>query len=409
MFNKKSFLFFFFSFCSFTASAQTPLQEGIWRAILLTKSGEELPFNFSVKNTSISNPEIEIRNAEERIKVEDLQIREDSLFFRMPLFDSEFKIKYSTEKMEGKWIKHYANYDTEMPFRAEYGKNFRFHNLQGKEYNIKSVRGKYAAHFESDSLPCIAEIKQNKTYLSGTFLTSSGDYRYLEGDMWNDTLSLSCFDGCHAFIFKARLLPEKKLNGLFYSGFSYVEKWNAAFNPEAQMADPYSLTYLNPGYNSIAFTFPDPDGVKVSLNDERFKNKVVILQIMGSWCPNCMDETRFMVPFYNKYHSKGLEIIGLAYERSADFQKAMPNVVRMKNTLQIPYTVLIAGSNNKAEASKTLPMLNEIFSFPTTIIIDKKGKVRKIHTGFSGPGTGEHYTHFTNEFEDYMLKLLQEK
>jgi thiol-disulfide isomerase/thioredoxin len=64
------------------------------------------------------------------------------------------------------------------------------------------------------------------------------------------------------------------------------------------------------------------DGKTVSLAGYRYKNKVVIVQILGSWCPNCMDETAYMVNYYKKYHNKGVEVVGLAYERSNDFAKS---------------------------------------------------------------------------------------
>ena len=53
-------------------------------------------------------------------------------------------------------------------------------------------------------------------------------------------------------------------------------------------------------------------------------------------------------------------------------------------------------------------MLNKIISYPTTIFIDKKGNVRKIYTGFSGPATGEAYTDFVKETTEFVEMLLRE-
>ena len=53
-------------------------------------------------------------------------------------------------------------------------------------------------------------------------------------------------------------------------------------------------------------------------------------------------------------------------------------------------------------------MLNHVLSYPTTIFIDKKGVVRKIHTGFNGPATGEKYTEFKTEFEGFVGELIDE-
>ncbi|NNU33904.1 TlpA family protein disulfide reductase [Mucilaginibacter sp. S1162] len=136
----------------------------------------------------------------------------------------------------------------------------------------------------------------------------------------------------------------------------------------------------------MAFTFKDVNGKKVSLSDTRYKNKVVIVQILGSWCPNCMDETAYMVDYYRKFHSKGVEVIGLAYERTTDPAKSQRTVKQLINRFSIPYPILLTGyTPAKGDPAKSLPMMKDILGFPTTIIVDKKGDVRKIHTGFTGP------------------------
>jgi alkyl hydroperoxide reductase subunit AhpC len=123
-----------------------------------------------------------------------------------------------------------------------------------------------------------------------------------------------------------------------------------------------------------------------------------------------MDETAYMVNYYKKYRLKGVEVIGLAYERTTDFAKSQRTLSQLKNRFDIQYPILITGyTSNKVETAKSLPMLTKVVGFPTTIIIDKNGDVRKIHTGFSGPGTGEHYTEFISEFEKLTDDLLTEK
>ena len=122
-----------------------------------------------------------------------------------------------------------------------------------------------------------------------------------------------------------------------------------------------------------------------------------------------LDETAYLVPFYKKYREKGLEIVALAYERTSDYERSKQNVLRLRKRFGVPYDMLITGyTNDKAEVAKSLPMLKSFMGFPTLIIIDKNGKVRKIHTGFSGPGTGVHYAEFKNEFEKTIDNLLLE-
>jgi peroxiredoxin len=195
-----------------------------------------------------------------------------------------------------------------------------------------------------------------------------------------------------------------------YAGYSGLDHWAAYRNENAKLPDAYSLTVLKPGYKTIAFTFKDTEGNTVSLSDARYKNKVVIVQLLGSWCPNCMDETAFINSgYYQKYHPKGVEVIGLAYERTPDFAQSKKALQQLKTHFNIQYPILITGyTPSHGDPQKSLPMLADFKGFPTTIIIDKQGNVRKIHTGFSGPGTGEYYTQFVDEFDRLTDKLLAE-
>ena len=385
----------------------TELKTGNWRAILKTENGQEIPFNFDVENSE-ANKIIVIKNGDERLKVEEIEIEEDSIRIKMPLFDSEIHVKQEKNKLIGFWIKHLGNKDVLMPFEAIFDKAYRF--SETSEASVKNISGRWETTFityENDTSIAVGEFTQKGKKVNGTFLTTTGDYRFLEGEVNGSNVSLSCFDGSHAFLFTATINDENKLiNGKFYSGLSYSENWYATKNPDAKLPDAYSLTYLNSGYNNIEFTFPDLNKKNVSLSDDKFKNKVVIIQIMGSWCPNCMDETAFLSDFYREKQAKGLEIIGLAYERSADFTKASKNVLQLKKRFNADYTFLIAGVNDKAKVNETLPMLSKVLAFPTTIVLDKSGKVNTIHTGFSGPGTGIYYDNFVIDFTNRIDSLL---
>jgi thiol-disulfide isomerase/thioredoxin len=398
-------LLLFFTSCRFSGPAK--LQNGIWRATLKTATGKFIPFNFEVKD-SLGSPRLAIINGAEYFKVPDVKIVDDSVFIHMPLFDSEFKAKLADGVLTGHWIKHLPKKDVAMAFTAETGVDWRFFKAPLKP--AFNVNGRWSAIFKSGDTT-VAEFRQQGDKLTGTFLTTTGDYRYLQGTVAGDSLYLSCFDGGHAYLFNAKINDAKTIaDGKYYAGYTSVDEWSAVKNDNAKLPDAYSLTVLKPGFKKIAFTFTDLDGKKVSLSDERFKGKVVILQIMGSWCPNCMDETSYLVNFYKKYHPKGVEIIGLAYERSTDFARSKNSLEHVVSHFGIIYPILITGyTNDKKELTKSLPMLSNFLGFPTTIIIDKKGDVRKIHTGFSGPGTGNYYAEFINEFEKLNDDLLAEK
>lgn len=391
----------------------TAFKNGIWLAKLKTASGQFIPFNFELKD-SAGKKLLKIINGKEKFKVNDVKVLGDSVLIKMPLFDSEIRAVLKGNTLEGNWVRHIGSKNLLIPFSAQADASWRFFASPKKAKF--SVDGRWSATFTDEDGQnkdvTVGEFKQNGNDVTGTFLTTTGDYRFLQGTVSGDELYLSCFDGSHAFLFTGKISNEKMIvDGKFYSGASSVSLWAAVKDENAKLPDAYSLTVLKPGYKKIDFSFPDLNKKQVSLTDPQFKNKVVILQILGSWCPNCMDETAYLSDnFYKKYHAKGVEVLGLAYERTTDFTTSKKNLEQLKTRFNIPYDLLVTGfTNNKNEVAKSLPALSGFVAFPTTIIIDKKGEVRKIHTGFSGPGTGDHYTEFTHEFETLIDQLLAEK
>lgn len=393
--------------------AQNFFDAGSWRGLLKLNDTTDLPFNFEVKYDQELYTVV-FFNAEERITTNEISIKGDSVFIKMPVFDSEFKCKSNGSTLKGVWINHARKEKNILPFTAFYGSKTRFEIKNWTGYE-PVVTGKWEVEFESgtpDSYRAIGDFKQlnvkNGSKITGTFSTETGDYRYLEGVMANTDFYLSCFDGAHAFLFKAKYVNGMLTNGHFYSGAHSHETWMAKRNESFQLRNPDSLTYLKPGFTKVDFTFKNLNGKPVSLSDSKYKNKVVIIQLMGSWCPNCMDETKAFAAFYDTYKSKGLEIIGLAFERTDDFKKAVSNVERVKKRFNAKYDFLITMKTGAQQASEALPMLNKVMAFPTTIYIDKKGEVRKIYTGYYGPATGNSFVKQEEDTRLFVEKLLAE-
>ncbi|SDM17592.1 Peroxiredoxin [Daejeonella rubra] len=399
-------------FSSCKGTSDDGLKEGIWRATLKTGSGAEIPFNFEVTD-SADQKFLDIVNGKERFRVNEISTISDSLIIQMPLFDSEIRAKFKNETLSGRWIKHYGDSDEVLQFDARQGDSWRFFKVNSESNT--GISGRWSVTFNNidkkSSYAAVGEFSQENGRVFGTFLTATGDYRFLEGTVSDNKLYLSCFDGSHAYLFTGKLMNDSTItDGKFYSGFSSIETWTANKDANAILPDAYSLTDLKDGYDKIDFSFPGLDGEKVSLSDEKFKNKIVLVQFFGSWCPNCMDETVYLTSFHKKYQKKGIEVVALAYERSKDFERSRKNISRLRDRFSVPYDMLITGfTNDKVEVSKSLPMLKEFIAFPTLMIIDKNGKIRKIHTGFSGPGTGSHYADFVKEFEKTIDDLLAEK
>jgi thiol-disulfide isomerase/thioredoxin len=381
------------------------LKTGIWRATIQIQ-GHALPFNFEVVNDKENGYDIYIRNANEKLLLDEVSVLNDSVDIALHIFDANIKAVIDGDSLRGEFIKNYEK-DYKIPFKAVYGQAYRFEKATSQA-TIPDFSGMYDVMFLGDTSQAVGLFNQKGDSVAGTFLTPTGDYRFLQGNVTNGKMQLSTFDGNHAYLFTAIKQTDSTLAGEFYSGKSWNEKWVAKKNDFASLPDPESLTYLKKGYEKIEFSFPDVNGKTVTLNDDKYKNKVVILQIFGTWCPNCMDETKFLAPWFSENKDRGIEIIGLAYERKNDFTYASGRVKKMIDKFNVPYDFVIAGTSDKAKASETLPQLNKVVAFPTTIFVGKDGKVKKIHTGFTGPGTGKYYDLFVQHFNETVNELLTE-
>jgi len=273
------------------------------------------------------------------------------------------------------------------------------------------VSGRWAIKFIDDSgAPEVAvgEFSQSHDVVTGTILTTTGDHRYLAGQVKGDELYLSTFDGAHVFLYKAKIAADGGLDGDWWSGLAYHEKWTGKRDAAARLPDAYGVTAMRDGVKQFDFAFPDLSGKTVSSKDPQFRGKVLIVALAGSWCPNCHDEAAFLAPLYKDYRDKGLEIVSLQFEHFGDFEHAAQATQRFRQHYGIEYTTLIAGVSDKDEAAKKLPMLKSFVAFPTTVFIDRKGIVRKIHTGYTGPATGDHYIEFVSEVKTTLDQLLAE-
>jgi thiol-disulfide isomerase/thioredoxin len=398
-----------FSSCK---NKNTEIKKGKWHCYLaIDEENPEkiLPFFIDVVRNDPGAIVAEIRNAEERLPFDSVWVKGDSIFMQTRLFDTQFQAKLKGNKMSGIWVNNMRGSNYTIPFFAEYGVENRF-PLYDSDENTADVSGKWQVTFgpeTEDSWNAIGEFRQQGNKVTGTFLTETGDFRYLEGNIRGNELLLSAFDGSHAFLFNAKILPDNSLHGKFYSGKHWSTSWMAYKNPFAELADPEKLTYLKDDFDRIFFCFPNRFDEKICLADKRYKDKVVLIQIMGTWCPNCMDETALFAGLYENYHDRGLEIIALAFEKSNDKKTVYNNIEKLVKQYDIGYEVVWAGPASKEEANKVLPMLNNIISYPTTIFIDRTGEVQKIYTGFMGPGTGTHYEELVKDLKSYVEQLLQ--
>lgn len=381
----------------------TSLKDGFWRGEI-TIQKQQIPFVFEIMNSN-DEYKINLHDGDNIIELDEVTVVNDSLFFTLHIFDIDVKAKIEENTLSGTYTKNYAD-NYVLPFKATYGKTDRIDNPS----TSTNFDGTWSFKFEGDddNNKKVALFKADSNLLKGSILSKTGDYRFLEGTSTDKNFTLYAFDGNHLYIFKAELENDSIFKGEYWSGKTGNKKFTAIKDENAVLPDANSLTYLKDGYDGMEFSFPGLDGNPISLTDKKYQNKVVILQLFGTWCPNCMDETKFLTNWYDDNKNRGVEIIGLAYEVKDDFAYAKTRVLKMKDKYNIGYDFVIAGTSESGNAAKSLPMLNHVMSFPTSIIIDKKGKVRNIHTGFSGPATGDYYLDYVQEFNVLMDELLAE-
>ncbi len=374
--------------------------------------GHDIAFTFEVL-TEGGKQHLYVQNGSEKLLVDNLRQQGDSLWIQMPFFASRFALVINKDgSLAGNYIKDYGNRLMIVPFTAKHGNAVRYTASAKPRYNLA---GKWEVKFEGDNevlTKAVGEFSQQRDgTITGTFLTPTGDYRYLAGTVSNDTAKLSAFDGGHAVLFTAVLRNDSTISeAALYSGLTGTERWTAFRNDNAKLPDSYTITKMRPGETTLSFRFPSTEGKMISINDEQYKGKVVIVQILGSWCPNCMDETAFLSRYYKENKDKGVEIIGLAYERLEDYQTAKEALQPFRKRFDVQYPFLVTGVSltDEKRTEKTLPQLDNLQAFPTTIFIGKNGKVDEIHTGYDGPATGEHHEAFKREFDTEVRKLLME-
>jgi thiol-disulfide isomerase/thioredoxin len=397
------------------AQRTADIANGIWRGVLQRNDGVGIVFNFKVTDTA-GRKLLYIMNAGNRLTVDDIRQHGDSVIIRLPFFDSEFRAgRAGDNELTGRWIKHLADRNVVIPFTARRNEDYRF-IISNKDITA-DISGRWSAVFRDTitgkTSSLVGIFEQNGNHLTGSFLTRSGDYRFLEGVVDGDSLKISGFDGGYAQYFSAKIDNNNTISGgRFFSGSGpAAQVWTASRNDNAQLEEASSLEFLNTDVSpKLSFAFKDAGGNMVSFTDERFRNKIVIIQLMGSWCPNCMDETGFINQLYNEYKHKGVEVMGLSYERTPDFSRSATAVKNFMKRLGITYPVLIppVAVSDPQRAEKTIPQLKKITAFPTTVFAGRDGTIKEVHAGFNGPGTGEDYEKQKEDFYRIVNHLLEE-
>lgn len=401
---------------------------GRWDAVITNASKIDVPFVLNIIQDLSSNGNIraEIVNGSESIPFTSVARQGSDLKMALEQYDGVLSVQFEGESLKGEWVrqtsqgvKHYPVHATRMAIEEPSKPQKCDATLEGEwqfTFEGTSTADRVApASFKQQNARLNARAQDGrpiKASVEGTIAPVTGDYGLLGGEVnCNDrTFRLSRFDGIHIVLVAGEFQRDGSLKGrLNTQGFTAVRKQelaktNAGANSEP---DPESVTTLKDRDEPFRFAAIDPKtGKQVTQDDPRFKGKPYIVDIFGTWCPNCHDEAPLLADLYKRYRSEGLEIVGLAYEYVDDRPRnaRLLEVYRKKYGLEFP--LLLAGTTDEGQIAKTLPQLVGFGAYPTTIFVGKDGKVQKIHAGFSGPATGDRFSEVKRRFEENVKELL---
>jgi len=398
------------------SSAQTKVNSfkaGNWLGVIQLDDAShvsDMPFNFKHVVAPNGQNTIVVVNAGEKVVAKEVTVKGDSLFVKFPIFQSEIVATIKNDKLTGTYYAKGKSEGKGYNFTADYGVTDRFPLFKAKSsVNVSGHWEMTEAPGTPDAQKDLAEFTQTGDRVTGSILTTGGDYRYLDGKVSGNKFMVSTLDGAHSLLITGEINAAGQLvNGKFVGSRAWKTDWSAVRSSTFDLPKADELVTVKDPSIKFQFTFPDMEGKKVSLSDERFKNKVVIVTATGSWCPNCLDEIRYFKDVYNQDKAKGLEIVSLCFE-TKDYNVSRQHIIRFRDDIGAKFTFLYAGVAGNKDRTAAFPMLQGPMAFPSAVFIDRHGVIRKVHTGFSGPGTGEYFKKYASETQKFIDMLLAEK
>lgn len=378
------------------------IKPGPWRFVQHTTYAN-IPFVIEFKKTK-GGLSATLMNGKETIKLGRLEYDKKENELSIPLGNGQQSLELLLDDkgiMVGHHIRH--NKDPELRTRIEgyHGEKDRYPDNGKRDEPAIQLNGKWEVVLKEDGKedPGVVIFEQNGSKLHGSILTPTGDYRYFEGFVSGFGFEAASFDGVFNYIFRGTIEKNVLKADILAS---YRVRVEGKLNPEAKLPDAYKQTEIK----ELKFKFPDVDGKEISLDDPKFKDKPVIVTLFGSWCPNCMDEMNYLIPWYNTENKdKKVEIISLAFERALEKKDAIKNLKKVIAKKKIPFTMLVAGHTAEDKPMMKIPELKNFISFPTTIFLNKKHEVYKVHAGFTGPSTGEFFEKWKKEFAENVTEI----
>ena len=305
---------------------------------------------------------------------------EDTLRGTFPVFASDLWLVASADGFKGEYYRTDAN-NYRLPLELVPGR--MTYEQSPSEFSSQYAITRY---IDDQEKPALLQLSKKDGVLVGTIATSTGDSRFMTGYEVEGGFELMGFDG--RFIYKViAKVTDGTIEGHVWAGMTGYYTFSGTSDQSAVLENPEEMSKLRNDYTHIEWHLPGLDGDTVHF-DSRTITKPTILAIQGSWCPNCMDEGRVLDKYYREFEG-AIDVYGLSYEYSGTLEKATAAVQKMERDLGTSFPMVIATYGPKQDRNAVLP-LEQIRSYPTSIMLDHEGNVVKIHTGFYGPSTKEY-------------------
>ncbi|MGD1045193.1 MAG: TlpA disulfide reductase family protein [Bacteroidota bacterium] len=407
MMNAKRFLIVASVFILLGCQEHIP-QKGMWAGTITIGENKQIPFQLFLDLNSAA-PAGYFLNGTEQTSIPEIRIHGDSLSFIFSEYGAAMCGIWNGKEWRGKFFRYRA--DTSWNEFVSIPKEIVKENNAAAVSIGLPLAGKYQAYISSSKgvdSTTTANFWVKNDSVFGTLIAPDGDYGLLAGTQVGSMATLTRFTGWQAFIM------ELERQGTNWNGWLYTRSGKPItfiLAPQSVLSSKSKPEYITTMKNLKApFTFygtTSADNV-VRSEDSLFRNKALLIDIMGTWCHNCMDAAPLLQQIYSEFGKDGLEVIGLAFEISNNPETAKKNLDLFQKRYGITYTVVFCGSTNDANVElKLRSQLNNFYAYPTTIFVDKKGIVKKIHGGFNGPGTGEEYQRQIQQYYETIKQLIK--
>ena len=382
------------------AADSVPSPVGHWRAVL-DLAGGPLRFEMNIRRVG-TRLQGKLCNGRECQSI-DARIAGDSLILDITDYAATVAGVLRGDSLTGSYRNVGNRGPRTIPFRAARGR-------WPESAAPRTLLGRWDATFLQDwgTSPRVFELRNGPAGLEGTIISNTGDYGHFAGGAAADSFVLGRFDGSFVYLLTGKLTGDT-LRGIFHAGLRTQTPWKAVRSTgKPHLKSPLEVTGADTSA-PFRFDFLDVDGRRVTNDDPRFRGKVVLVDIFGSWCPTCHYAAPELMRFYRRYRSRGLEVVGLAYEVTGDTTTDRRQLRRYRDKFDITFPLLLAGVNDTEAAAATLPQLTGFTSFPTTLFLGRDGRIRRVHAGFYGPATGPQHARLLRDYEREIEKLLSEK